>query len=210
MLQYIEYEEGMEDSLAGNEKTNFTWFTDYYDFHTNQDRLIETIKTEIIRGDYKPKPPQIIRREKKYGVCRHIQIPSPEDALVLQTIVETLWQHSRFLSRQVAAILPKIRDSKVDYIKKVFTDSGRIDSLRIINNLDIIRNTSPISSKIKFYLEHGTGTVKVYPLTKFLIIIDILNNTNLNSSARIELRDRVTTRINDPLYLKEINSIKIL
>ena len=63
---------------------------DYYDFHTNQDRLIETIKTEIIRGDYKPKPPQIIRLEKKYGVCRHIQIPSPEDALVLQTIVETL------------------------------------------------------------------------------------------------------------------------
>ncbi len=63
---------------------------DYYDFHTNQDRLIQTIKTEIIKGDYKPKPPQIIRREKKYGVCRHIQIPSPEDALVLQTIVEML------------------------------------------------------------------------------------------------------------------------
>ncbi len=120
------------------------------------------------------------------------------------------WQHSRFLSRQVAAILPKIRDTKVDYLKKIFTNHGRIDSLRIINNLDFIRNTTPISSKIKCYLEHGTETVKVYPLTKFLIVIDILNNTNLNSSARIELRDRVITRINDPLYLQEINSIKIL
>jgi hypothetical protein len=63
---------------------------DYYDFHRNQDRLIEAIKTKIIQGNYKPKPPQIIRLEKKYGVCRHIQIPSPEDALVLQTIVEIL------------------------------------------------------------------------------------------------------------------------
>ena len=63
---------------------------DYYDFHRNQDYLISTIQTKIIKGDYKPKQTQIIRLEKKYVVCRHIQIPSPEDALVLQTIVETL------------------------------------------------------------------------------------------------------------------------
>ena len=63
---------------------------DYYDFHKNKNCLIEIIQSKIIKGNYKPKPPQIIRLEKKYGICRHLQIPSPEDALVLQTIVETL------------------------------------------------------------------------------------------------------------------------
>ncbi len=37
---------------------------DYYDFHKNQDCLIKIITTKIIKGDYKPKPPQIIRLEK--------------------------------------------------------------------------------------------------------------------------------------------------
>ena len=63
---------------------------DYYDFHRNRDFFIETIRNKILQGNYKPKPPQIIRLEKKYGICRHIQIPSPDDALVLQTIVENL------------------------------------------------------------------------------------------------------------------------
>ena len=119
------------------------------------------------------------------------------------------WKHSSFLSRQVAAVLPKIRDNKVDYLKKVFTDHGRIDSLRIIENLDRLRTNNPLSKANLLYLEHGTQPVKVYPLTKFLIVIDILNNTHLNSSIRIELRDRIIKRINDPLYLKVINIIEI-
>ena len=119
------------------------------------------------------------------------------------------WKHSSFLSRQVAAVLPKIRSNKVDYLKKVFTDHGKIDSLRIIENLDRLRTNNPLTKKNILYLEHGTQPVKVYPLTKFLIVIDILNNTHLNSSIRIELRDRIIKRINDPLYLKVINNIKI-
>jgi len=63
---------------------------DYYDFHRNRDTLIQVIQEQIVKGFYKPKTSYIIRREKKYGICRHLQVPSPDDALVLQTIVEKL------------------------------------------------------------------------------------------------------------------------
>jgi hypothetical protein len=66
-----------------------------------------------------------------------------------------------------------------------------------------------LSREITSYLKHGTNTVKVYPLAKFLIIIDILSNTQIDSSIRQKLRNEVINRIPDPLYIKEINSIKI-
>lgn len=63
---------------------------DYYDFHVNRETLIPIIQKQIIQGNYQPKPAYIIRREKKYGVCRHLQLPSPDDAVVLQTLVEKI------------------------------------------------------------------------------------------------------------------------
>lgn len=63
---------------------------DYYDFHRNRKALANIIRNQILEGKYRPKSPNIIRVEKKYGVCRHLQIPTPEDAVVLQALVETL------------------------------------------------------------------------------------------------------------------------
>jgi hypothetical protein len=74
----------------GMRKQEFLDLHDYYDFHKNRKTLIPIIREQIVAGIYSPKPPQIIRKEKKYGVCRHIQIPTPDDALVLQTLVEKL------------------------------------------------------------------------------------------------------------------------
>ncbi len=74
----------------GMRKQSLLDLHDYYDFHKNRKTLIEIIRSQIIDGRYRPKPPHIIRVEKKYGICRHIQIPAPEDAVVLQTIVEAL------------------------------------------------------------------------------------------------------------------------
>lgn len=39
-------------------------------------------------GNYQVSQPLIYRIEKKYGICRHLVIPQPGDALVLQTLVE--------------------------------------------------------------------------------------------------------------------------
>ena len=63
---------------------------DYYYFHRNRKDRIKIIKTEVLEGIYKPKSPYIVRMEKTHGICRHIEIPSAEDAVILQTIVECL------------------------------------------------------------------------------------------------------------------------
>lgn len=63
---------------------------DYYDFHRNRYELFKTIKEQIELGLYKPQVPLVARIEKKLGVCRHIVIPRPEDAVILQTLVESI------------------------------------------------------------------------------------------------------------------------
>ncbi|WP_139920948.1 RNA-directed DNA polymerase [Hymenobacter sp. DG01] len=63
---------------------------DYYDFHKNRKEKIEVIIRQVIGGTYRPKPPIIVRLEKKHGVSRHLPIPSPEDAVILQTLSDYL------------------------------------------------------------------------------------------------------------------------
>lgn len=63
---------------------------DYNDFHWNQLSLFEHLSQSIVDGRYKPSPSLAARLEKKLGVCRTIVTPTPEDAVVLQCIVESI------------------------------------------------------------------------------------------------------------------------
>ena len=63
---------------------------DHYDFNFNIDDRVGAIRNDILNGTYKPIAPLIYRIEKKYGVCRHMVIPSPADALILQVLVESV------------------------------------------------------------------------------------------------------------------------
>jgi len=61
---------------------------DHYDFNYNIEERAAAIRNEILNGTYRVSLPLIYRLEKKYGICRHIVIPQPVDALVLQVLVE--------------------------------------------------------------------------------------------------------------------------
>ena len=63
---------------------------DHYDFNFNIEERTTAIRNDILNGTYKPVAPLIYRIEKKYGVCRHMVIPSPTDALILQVLVESV------------------------------------------------------------------------------------------------------------------------
>lgn len=63
---------------------------DHYDFNYNIDERALAIKNEVLSGTYKVGQPLIYRIEKKFGVCRHLVIPQPIDALVLQVLVENV------------------------------------------------------------------------------------------------------------------------
>lgn len=63
---------------------------DYYDFHRSVDALIERLQADICAGLYRPRISQQIRLEKTANICRRIHLPSPEDALILQTLSDAL------------------------------------------------------------------------------------------------------------------------
>jgi hypothetical protein len=61
---------------------------DHYDFNYNIEDRIQAIKASMLDGSYGVSTPLIYKTEKKYGVCRHMVIPQPADALILQCLVE--------------------------------------------------------------------------------------------------------------------------
>jgi len=63
---------------------------DHYDFNYNIEERADALKSELLEGSYKVSTPLIYRLEKKYGVCRHMVIPQPVDALLLQVLVESV------------------------------------------------------------------------------------------------------------------------
>jgi Reverse transcriptase (RNA-dependent DNA polymerase) len=63
---------------------------DHYDFNFNIEDRVVAIRNDILNGTYKTAAPLIYRIEKKYGICRHLVIPNPADALVLQVLVESV------------------------------------------------------------------------------------------------------------------------
>ncbi|MFH0847100.1 MAG: RNA-directed DNA polymerase [Chloroflexota bacterium] len=63
---------------------------DYYDFSSNISEKAKEISTQVLKAQYRASSPLIYRLERQYGICRHIMIPAPSDALVFQTITEHL------------------------------------------------------------------------------------------------------------------------
>jgi hypothetical protein len=61
---------------------------DYYDFHSTIDAQADAIIERVLNGQYRSEAPIIYKLEKKIGICRHMMIPSPSDALVFQVLTE--------------------------------------------------------------------------------------------------------------------------
>lgn len=63
---------------------------DYYDFNYNIDSRALLLRSDILSGNYSSSKPLIYRMEKKLGICRHLIIPQPTDALILQIITDKI------------------------------------------------------------------------------------------------------------------------
>ncbi|WP_421535662.1 hypothetical protein [Priestia sp. D3YE.R1] len=122
-----------------------------------------------------------------------------------------IWRFSSFLSRQVAAVSPKIMGQESDYktIKKIISDSGQLDALRVLDHLNELNAFSSLKSADRLHILHGNNNIDVYPLQKYLIAFSVLNSEKMNSSYRTNLRNDLISRIDDPIYIKELNDITI-
>lgn len=63
---------------------------DHYDFNYNIDDRASSLRTDILNGTYRSAQSLVYRIEKKHGICRHLVIPQPLDALVLQVLIESV------------------------------------------------------------------------------------------------------------------------
>ncbi|NET39594.1 MAG: RNA-directed DNA polymerase, partial [Cyanothece sp. SIO1E1] len=64
---------------------------DYYDFNYAIEARATAIIERILAGQYRAEAPLIFRVEKNFGICRHMMIPSPSDAVVFQVLTDALY-----------------------------------------------------------------------------------------------------------------------
>lgn len=130
-----------------------------------------------------------------------------EELSSLLTNTMHVWKHSSFLSRQVAATMPKIRTLRGEFLEKTFAETGQLDSLRILYNLNDMR-TKALSKADRLYMLNNSKNT-YYPLSKFLISLDILGCQSTDTTSRKLLRDELIERIQDPIYIQNIERIRI-
>ncbi len=90
---------------------------DYYDFHRHRTATLAKYRSEILTGRYKPRTPITIRLEKKVGLTRRLSVPTVEDAVILQTLVEKIYPSIKkaqpsanaFYSRSHGFVAPEIK-----------------------------------------------------------------------------------------------------
>src|SRR5215831_10359437 len=63
---------------------------DYLDVHRNIEGVVRRLRDEVRAGTYRTSEVDVVAFEKKYGVTRRLVIPSPGDAILLQSIVDAL------------------------------------------------------------------------------------------------------------------------
>ncbi len=61
---------------------------DFNDVHWDRDRIFDKLHTSLCSGRFTPQQSTPVRVEKRLGVTRTLVLPSPEDCIVLQCIVE--------------------------------------------------------------------------------------------------------------------------
>jgi len=120
----------------------------------------------------------------------------------------SVWEHSEFLSRQVAAASGKFRDRKVinwfeSKIKKhslrlALSVFGAIEGLRSING--------PVPKNIRMYILNG-GNKTTYTLQRFLVAFSVLSSPTLPQNVKANLKSQLMTVLVDPHYKVVIQRI---
>ena len=64
---------------------------EFLDFHIHLKQRCNELENAICSGEYQPRRAIRLTSEKSRGLCRQMVLPSPEDALVLQALSNSLW-----------------------------------------------------------------------------------------------------------------------
>ncbi|RUW55819.1 RNA-directed DNA polymerase [Mesorhizobium sp. M8A.F.Ca.ET.021.01.1.1] len=137
----------------------------------------------------------------KYGLRKHVKA-------VIDENVDT-WSHSEFFARQVAAMYGKFRSHKEgDAIRQ------RVEHLKfpaansVFASFDrIIANRSRLSPDVRLYILNGRN-LGSYSIQRFLICLHALTSPQIDVTIRKAIKDEVLKYVDDPIYVRVINSIR--
>ena len=137
----------------------------------------------------------------KYGLRSHIA------ALIKDYIY--IWRASDFLSRQVASIVPKLRnDRNARNVRRLTSLHNNPSAASVLLSLDKIANENKIPTDLEMYVLNGRQK-SAYSLQRFLICLHVLTASNYSPADRIKLRKNVLIYLGDPLYVNVLQSLKI-
>lgn len=119
-----------------------------------------------------------------------------------------IWQHSEFLSRQVAAASGKFRDPKViEDFSNTIRSHGLRSSITILDAIDGLRKlTTTIPPDLRLYILNGKQT-STYTLQRFLIAFTVLSSASIDKTKRNALRLQLIPYLRDPHYKNIIQKI---
>ena len=121
----------------------------------------------------------------------------------------TFWESSDFASRQVACVTPILNQNKQhsQKIEKLFIETGRLQAIRVVESINLLRNSATISKDLSMYLTQKNRGI--YPLSKFLILISVLQSPNIPLEIQRNLKEKIMSDIiTDQVYLKTLRAIE--
>lgn len=120
---------------------------------------------------------------------------------------KSLWEQEPFLTRQVIAILPRVRTFKPEVVETILQEQisiGPEDAASVAHNILKLESIERLDKKLTPYLfptiKHNT-----YPIAKFLILQSILRSKNIKSD--INIKTKIYDHITDPWMKRWIRRI---
>lgn len=120
-----------------------------------------------------------------------------------------VWASSDFLARQVAALVPKFRQSAhVQSLRREIERHQIDEATSVLLSLDAITaNTAGCDQAVRLYILNGRHKT-TYSLQRFLVCLHVLTAKNVDPAFRVKLKAEVLKYVTDPIYRKVILAIK--
>lgn len=170
-------------------------------FHRDIRSLGETVGTQA----YVQRNPFFLAASlwllSKYGLRKHIKL------VIDQTFA--VWSHSEFFSRQVAATYGKFRfHPEGEEMRRHIGKLKFFGADSVLDSFDRIARTGASDQNVRLYILNGRN-ISNYSISRFLTCLHVLTSPHIDPKKRRALRADVLLYVNDPLYVRVINKIRI-
>lgn len=119
-----------------------------------------------------------------------------------------VWEHSEFLSRQVAAASGKFRDAaSIAWFDQKIKKHSLRSALSVMSGLQYLRSFSnAVPVAVRMYVLNG-GNRTTYTLQRFIVAFTVLSAKNLSNPTKAKLRTDLLGVLVDPHYRNVIRKI---